>query len=103
MAQDYYLPKVYLKSKRSLNSVGFADRVLAVTPGEYRGDIVLQTEDDVLSGGSTTVSTPYIYEAGTECYVMATDTTVVYDRGMGIGSVYVPEDVILFFHHWCRY
>ena len=93
----YYLPKVYLKTKSSLNRVNVADRVLAVTPGEYRRDIVLETEDDTLtSAGDVVQSTPYIYNAGDECWVMASAETVVCDRGMGISSISIPEGVVLY-------
>jgi len=91
---EYYLPKVYLKNKRSLRSVSPSDRVLATTPGEYRRDIIISTDNEGNVGN--TGGLPQIFQAGTECWVMASDSTVSYDRGLGLGTVTIPQDIILY-------
>jgi hypothetical protein len=99
MSKNYYLPKVYLKNKRSLNSVSPADRTLAITPGEYRKDIEIVTDNtDSISdtNGNDTNYLPQIYDAGDQCWVMASEDTVVCDRGLGIVTVSIPAGVILY-------
>lgn len=87
----YYLPKVYLKRKQSLTRVSPTDQVLATTPGEYRRDITFEADNE----GSLSGSNIYVYDAGDDCFVTATDTTVACEKAMGIGTITIPVNTVL--------
>ncbi len=87
-----FLPKVYLKKKKSLDRVSPADQVLAVTPGEYRRDITFELDNEGIISSNQTIQ---IFQAGSGCWVSATDSTVSFDKAMGIGTLTIPRDIVL--------
>ena len=87
-----YLPLVYFKSKESLRRVSPSDRVLANNPGEYRRDIIIETDNE------NTVNQGFdlhIFDAGEGCFVMASDTDVSFTKSSGLGTLTVPQNTIL--------
>lgn len=87
-----FLPKVYLKKKKSLDRVSPADQVLATTPGEYRKDVTLEVDNEGVISANQTIQ---IFQAGEGCWVSATDSVVSFDKAMGIGTLTIPQDIVL--------